>query len=322
MLDLYPGSITDVDGIRVGHWTDFQHMTGCSVVLCENGAIGGVSVRGLAPGTRETDVLRPGNLVSTVQAVLLTGGSAFGLAAADGVMHYLEEQGCGFRTPEARVPIVPAAVLYDLVLGSATVRPDAEAGYAACKTADKAPLQGNVGAGTGATVGKLFGASRAVKSGIGTASLRAGRLVVGAIVAVNAFGDILDPTSSQIIAGTRSMKSDVFADTFQALASFPVRSAMSFRNTVIGVVATNAKLDSAQVNQVAATAHDGIARVVRPAHTLFDGDTLFALATSQVKANSVLVSSLAAEAVMRAILNGVLAAEPTQQLPAARSLIL
>ncbi|MCE5258087.1 MAG: P1 family peptidase [Chloroflexi bacterium] len=319
VLELEPGAITDVGGICVGHWTDLQHLTGCTVVLVEQGAVGGVSVRGLAPGTRETDVLRPGNLVSRVQAVLLTGGSAFGLSAADGVMHYLEQKGSGYHAGSAVVPIVPAAVLYDLDLGPASVRPDAAAGYAACQAASANVPQGNVGAGTGATVGKLFGISRAMKTGIGTASVRAGRLVVGAIVAVNAFGDIYDPTANHIIAGTRAMHAEQLIDTSAALASAPVRTAMALRNTVIGVIATNAKLDSAQVNQVAVAAHDGLARVVRPAHTLFDGDTLFALATGHIRAHQVLVSNMAAEAVQRAILNGVLAAEPVLDLPTARS---
>ena len=320
MLELKPGSITDVAGIRVGHWTDCEHLTGCTVVLCERGAVGGVSVRGLAPGTRETDLLRPGNLVSRVQAILLTGGSAFGLGAADGIMRYLEGKGCGQRAGAAIVPIVPAAVLFDLELGSAHIRPDSAAGYTACQAADTNVPQGNVGAGTGATVGKLFGMARAMKAGIGTASLSAGKLVVGAIVAVNSFGDIYDPASHQIVAGTRALDGEHFVDTNAALASPPVRKAMALQNTIIGVVATNAKLDSAQVNQTASIAHDGIARVVYPAHTLYDGDTLFALATGEVRAHQVLVSALAVEAVQNAILNGVLAAEPAGGLPSVSSI--
>lgn len=317
MRALAPGSITDVAGISVGHATDSEAQTGCTVVLTGRGAVGGVSVRGLAPGTRETDLLRPGNLVNRVQAVLLTGGSAYGLAAADGVMHYLEEQGLGYDTGTARVPIVPAAVLYDLEFGSSKIRPDAASGYAACQAADKYCLQGNVGAGTGATVGKLFGLSRAMKAGLGTASLRVGRLVVGAVVAVNAFGDVYDPDANQIIAGARTPGGDRFVDTSAALQGLVIRTAMILRNTIIGVVATNARLNGVQTNHIAASAHDGMARVVRPAHTLYDGDTLFALSTGRVAANLVLVSDLAAEVVMLAIINGVLAAKPVLSLPAA-----
>jgi L-aminopeptidase/D-esterase-like protein len=317
MRPLAPGSITDVTGIKIGHYTDSEAQTGCTVVLTGRGAVGGVSVRGLAPGTRETDLLRPGNLVNQVQAVLLTGGSAYGLAAADGVMRYLEEQGLGYDTGSARVPIVPAAVLYDLEFGSAKIRPGASSGYAACQAAGKHYLQGNVGAGTGATVGKLFGLSRAMKGGLGTASLRVGRLVVGAVVAVNAFGDIFDPDDNHIIAGARTSNGDKFIDTSAALQGFVIRTGMILRNTIIGVVATNARFDVAQTNHIAAAAHDGMARVVRPAHTLYDGDTLFALSTGRVAANLVLVSDLAATVVMMAILNSVLAAQPVLGLPAA-----
>ena len=337
MDKLAPGSITDVEGIEVGHATNLLALTGCTVVLCRKGAIAGGAVRGLAPGTRETDLLRPGTRVEMAHAILLTGGGAFGLAAADGVMRYLEERGIGFDTGVARVPIVPGAVLFDLGLGDPTVRPDASMGYAACQAASAGEQrQGNIGAGTGATVGKLMGMARAMKAGLGTASVRAGRLIVGAIVAVNAFGDVVDPSSrqvllhhtineqqnlssSQIIAGTRNAGNDGFLNTALALRSAVVRSALALKNTVIGVVATNARLDVAQVNEVAAAAHDGLARVVRPAHTLFDGDTLFALATGKVRAHQVLVSDMAAEAVALAILNGVWSAEDAGGLPAARS---
>ncbi len=319
MAELSPGALVDVPGIAVGHASDAQAFTGCSVVLCRAGAVGGVAVRGLAPGTRETDLLRPGMLVERVHGVLLTGGSAFGLAAADGVMRYLEEQGIGYDAGEARVPIVPAAVLYDLGFGSATVRPDAAMGYAACVAASTSERgQGNVGAGTGATVGKLLGMARAMKAGLGTASLRAGRLVVAALVAVNAFGDIVEPHSGAILAGTRAADGRSFADSAAALRSPAVRNVMALRNTVIGVVASNARLDVAQTNQVASAAHDGLARTVRPAHTLFDGDTLFALSTGSARAHMALVADMAAEAVSLAIVNAVWAAEAAGGLPAAR----
>ncbi|MHB1293477.1 MAG: P1 family peptidase [Anaerolineae bacterium] len=317
MAEQPSGSITDVRGIEVGHATNAEAMTGCSVVLCRDGAIAGGVVRGLAPGTRETALLRPGTLVEKAHAVLLTGGSAFGLAAADGIMRYLEEQGVGFDADVARVPIVPGAVLFDLGVGSATVRPNAAMGYAACQNASKQESrQGNIGAGAGATVGKLMGTKLAMKGGIGTASVRAGRLVVGALVAVNAFGDVLDPANGRIIAGTRTSEGDL-ADTAMAMRGRVVRLAMALRNTVIGVIATNARLNVAQVNEVAASAHDGLARVIRPAHTLFDGDTLFALSTGGVRAHQALVSDMAAEATARAILNGIMAAESVGELPAA-----
>jgi len=319
MADLAPGTLTDVRGLTVGHATDLEGLTGCTVVLCGKGAVAGGSVRGLAPGTRETALLRPGTLVSEVHAVLLTGGSAYGLAAADGVMRYLEEHGIGYKVAEGRVPIVPAAVLYDLGIGDSAARPDASMGYAACQAAqDGEVLQGNVGAGTGATVGKLLGGKRATKGGIGTASVRAGRLVVAALVAVNAFGDVVDPSRGAIIAGTR--KGDGFVDSAQAMRGRLVREALAFQNTVIGVVASNARLDVASTNQVAEAAHDGLARVVRPSHTLFDGDTLFALSTAQVRAALPLVSDMAAEAVALAILNGIWAAADAGGLPSASSL--
>ena len=318
MAELAPGALVDVAGIAVGHASDPQAQTGCTVVLCRDGALAGGSVRGLAPGTRETDLLRPGMLVERVHGVLLTGGSAFGLAAADGVMRYLEEQGVGYDAGEARVPIVPGAVLYDLGYGDARVRPDAAMGYAACQVASATErAQGNVGAGTGATVGKLFGMGRAMKAGLGTASLRAGRLIVGALVAVNAFGDIVDPRSGAIIAGLRSGDGSL-GDTAASMRSAVIRRAMALRNTVIGVVASNARLDVAQTNQVAEAAHDGLARAIRPAHTLFDGDTLFALSTGQVRAHLALVADMAAEAVALAIVNAVWAATGAGGLPAAR----
>jgi L-aminopeptidase/D-esterase-like protein len=319
MVEIAPGALVDVPGIEVGHASNAQALTGCTVVLCRAGAVGGASVRGLAPGTRETDLLRPGMLVQRVHGVLLTGGSAFGLAAADGVMRYLEEQGVGYDAGVARVPIVPGAVLFDLALGDARVRPDAAMGYAACQAAlvhDMA--QGNVGAGTGATVGKLLGMAHAMKAGLGTASVQAGKLIVAALVAVNAFGDILDPHTGAIVAGARSPDGRSSVDTARALRSPLVRRVMAFKNTVIGVVATNARLDVAGANQVAAAAHDGLARVVRPAHTLYDGDTLFALATGPVRASLALVADMAAEAVALAILNGAWAAEGAGGLPAAR----
>jgi len=318
---LAPGSITDVPGIRVGHATDALALTGCTVILCGTGMIAGVAVRGLAPGTRETALLRPGTLVEQANALLLTGGSAFGLAAADGVMRWLAERALGYDSGGVRVPIVPAAVLFDLGLGDGAVRPDGAMGYRACEAAANGPVQqGNVGAGTGATVGKLLGMEQATKSGLGTSSVHAGEIVVGALVAVNALGDVLDPTTGQIVAGTRRPDGRGFADSRALMRALLAPAASSPANTVIGAVATNARLDVAQANEVAAAAHDGLARAVRPAHTLFDGDTLFAVASGEVPAHQTLVMDMAAEAVERAILNAVRAARSAGGLPAAEDL--
>ncbi|MEJ5223983.1 MAG: P1 family peptidase [Anaerolineales bacterium] len=321
-------AITDIPGIEVGHAENPEALTGCTVVLCRQGAVAGVDVRGGAPGTRETDLLSPLNLVEKVHAILLAGGSAFGLDSASGVMRYLEEQGIGFETGAGKVPIVPAAILFDLALGRADIRPDAAMGYQAAANARAArPPEGNVGAGAGASVGKILGMRTAMKSGIGTASVDAGGGVrVGAIVAVNAFGDVVDPTSGQIIAGARSTHlgplkvggSGYFADTLQTMRSLVGRSVLSFAaraNTVIGVVATNAKLTKAEANKVAQMAHDGLARVIRPAHTMLDGDTIFALATGDKKADVSTVGAFAAEAFAQACLRAVQQAASAGGLP-------
>ena len=323
-------AITDVPGIEVGQAQDDEALTGCTVVICRKGAVGGVDVRGGAPGTRETDLLNPVNLVSEVHAVVLSGGSAFGLDAASGVMKYLAEQKIGFGVGAMRVPIVPAAILFDLGLGKSTRHPDPEMGYAAAASANPGPVtEGNVGAGTGATVGKIFGMAGMMKSGLGTASLEiGGGVIVGAIVAVNAFGDVFDPVSGQIIAGARPAKlgpvklggKDRFADTMQVLRSFTGRMILGFAsrsNTVIAVVATNAKLDKAGATKVAQMAHDGLARAIRPAHTMLDGDTVFALATGQKKADVSIVGAYAAEALAQAIVRAVKAAKPAGGLPSA-----
>ncbi len=315
-------AITDVPGILVGQVSDRRAWTGCTVVLCERGATVGVDVRGPAPGTRETDLARPGHLVERAQAVLLAGGSAFGLAAADGVMQYLEVRGVGFETGVAVVPIVPAAILFDLAVGDPHVRPDAAMGLAACRAAASGPVEeGNAGAGTGATVGKILGARSAMKGGLGTASRTAGGITVGAIVAVNAFGDVVDPANGTILAGARKPIGSGLLDTVAALGKPLGKAITAFaKNTVIGVVATDARLSKEEVNLVAAGAHDGLARAVRPAHTLFDGDTLFALATGRRRAPVTLVSALAADVVAEAIVRGIRAAEGLPGLPAWRDL--
>jgi L-aminopeptidase/D-esterase-like protein len=316
--------ITAVPGIRVGHAIDLEGLTGCTVVLCGKGAVGGVDQRGGAPGTRETDLLRPMHLVQEVHAVLLTGGSAYGLAAADGVMRYLEEQGVGFDARVAKVPIVPAAVLFDLDLGNPQTRPDADFGYAACQAATDSPVtEGNAGAGAGATAGKILGPGRAMKSGLGSAAVDLGsRLVVGALVAVNPLGDVVDPHTGEILAGARKLTSDEPGDTLAVMRSLVGKTALSFAasNTVIGVVATNARLTKEQANKVAQMAQDGIARAVRPAHTLFDGDTIFALSTGGKRADVNLIGAYAAEVVTEAIVRAARAAEGIGGLPAWRDL--
>jgi L-aminopeptidase/D-esterase-like protein len=316
-----PGTLTDVPGIRVGHATDPVGLTGCTVVLCEKGAVGGVDQRGGAPGTRETDLLRPMHLVQKAHAVLLAGGSAYGLAAAEGVMRYLEERGVGFDARVVRVPIVPAAILFDLDLGDPRARPDAAMGYAACQAATDGPvIAGNVGAGTGATAGKILGPGQAMKSGLGSAAISLGSgLVVGALVAANPFGDIVDPQTGEGLAGARKLRSDEMADTLAVMRGFVGKAALRFASsTVIGVVATNGRLTKEETNKVAQMAQDGIARTVRPAHTLFDGDTLFALATGDKRADVNLVGAYAAVVVAEAIVRGVRAAESAGGLPAHR----
>jgi L-aminopeptidase/D-esterase-like protein len=321
-------SITDVPGIRVGHAQNVEALTGCTVVLCEQGAIGGADQRGGAPGTRETDLLRPVHLVERVHAVLLAGGSAFGLDAAPGVMRYLQERDVGFDTGIARVPIVPAAILFDLALGDSQVRPDAAMGYQACQRASShRPAEGNVGAGTGATVGKILCMEQAMKGGIGTASMeiRAG-VVVGAIVAVNCMGDIVDPSNGQILAGARTADLGTlrigargyFADTLQVMRSLVGRTPLGFdtrEHTVIGVVATNARLSKEKANKVAQMAQAGVARTVRPAHTMLDGDILFALASGEHRVDVNVVGAFAAEVTAQAVLRAVRAAEPVAGLP-------
>ena len=311
--DIELGSIVDVDGLQVGHFTLSERLTGCSVVLAVDGAVGAVDVRGAAPGTRETDLLDPSNLVDKVHAVVLSGGSAFGLDAATGVMRWLDEQGIGFETGYGRVPIVPAAVLFDLPVvcpgNDPKARPGADAGYAACLAATRnKPAAGNVGAGAGACVGKLFGLQRCMKGGIGNASVRVGPWVVGALVACNAVGDVIDPATGQVIAGARSADGNRLIDTQRAL----LNGESSIRplpgtNTTLGVVATNATLNKAQAKRMAMSAHDGLARSIRPAHTTLDGDTLFAMATctESSPADLMLLTVMAAQATALATVDAV-----------------
>ncbi|MFO7173481.1 MAG: P1 family peptidase [Bacillota bacterium] len=309
-------AITDVPGILVGHATDPEGLTGCTVILCPEGAVVGVDVRGGAPGTRETDLCRPMHLVERAHGVLLTGGSAFGLDAAAGVMRFLEERGWGFDTGAAVVPIVPAAVIYDLGVGSPRARPDAAMGYRACLAAATGPVaQGNVGAGTGASVGKLLGPQYAMKAGVGTASLRLpGGVTVGALVVVNAAGDVRDPDTGQIVAGARAADG-TFLDCREALLRGAASAGFPGTNTTIGCVATDARLTKEQANKLAQMAHDGLARAIDPVHTPYDGDTLFALATGQKEADLTALGVAAARAVALAVVRAVRSALPAGGLP-------
>jgi L-aminopeptidase/D-esterase-like protein len=323
-------SITLIKGIQVGHAQDMEALTGCTVVLCEKGAVGGIDQRGGAPGTRETDALHPVHLVEKVHAIMLSGGSAFGLDSASGAVRYLEEKGAGFNVGVAKVPIVPAAILFDLAIGSATRRPDEKMGYQACLNASsKKPAEGVVGAGTGATVGKILGMGQAMKAGIGNAAMDIGGGVkVAAIVAVNAFGDVIDPANSEIVAGARSLKKgpikvgdgDYFADTMTVMKGLAGRTILDLAqraNTIIGVVATNAKFNKEESTKMARMAMNGIARCVRPANTMLDGDTIFSLATGKKKADVNIVGAYAAEMVAEALLRGVRQAESIAGLPSA-----
>jgi L-aminopeptidase/D-esterase-like protein len=302
-------AITDVPGILVGHFTDPRRPTGCTAIVTPDGALGAVDVRGAAPGTRETDLLDPANLVDRVHAIMLSGGSAFGLAAAHGAMRWLEENGHGFPAAGLTVPIVPAAVLFDLQIGDARCRPDEEAGHAACAAATSAPpAEGSVGAGAGATVGKLFGIERAMKSGIGTASARIGGVTLGAIVAVNAVGDVLDE-AGRVLAGARDSAAGTTRIGTAASLTRGVMppELMAGMATTIGCVATDALLTKAQAKRLAQVAHDGLARRINPVHTMWDGDTVFALATgkSGLPGNMMLLAVMAAEVMAEAVLRAV-----------------
>jgi L-aminopeptidase/D-esterase-like protein len=317
-----PAGLTAVSGLKVGHFMMPGRPTGCTVVVAEEGAVGGVDVRGSAPGTRETDLLNPINTVEKVHAIVLAGGSAFGLDAASGVMRYLEERGVGFDTDFGKVPIVPAAVLFDLNVGDSKIRPTAECGYRAAAAASGGPIaEGNVGAGAGATVGKLAGTARAMRGGLGTASITTpSGLTVAALVVVNAVGDIVDPSTGRVIAGVRTTDGRGLADARTLIRAGALTHAAAFnRNTTLGVVATNATLTKAQATKMAQMAQDGLARTISPVHTPLDGDTIFALATgSRAGApDMTTVGALAADVVAEAVLRAVRAARGIPGFPAA-----
>lgn len=319
------GGLTDVPGVKVGHFTDERRPTGCTAILTEGGAVCGVDVRGGAPGTRETDLLDPVNTVQEVHAVVLSGGSAFGLESATGVVRLLEERGIGFPVGPAKVPIVPAAILFDLTVGDWTVRPDAAAGYAAARAAGEGPVaEGSVGAGAGATVGKLLGRQRAMKGGLGTAAISLpGGGTVAALVAVSALGDVVDPNTGRTVAGVRTEDgTDLLGAMNALLAGQGAEESQEGENTSIGVVATDVTLTQAEATKVAQMAHDGLARAIRPVHTPWDGDTLFALSTGRIVTPqpALLVGAVAAEVVARAVVRAVRLAKGLPGLPSATEL--
>jgi L-aminopeptidase/D-esterase-like protein len=309
--------ITDVGGLKVGHFTDNEALTGVTVVITPQGAVGGVDVRGSAPGTRETDLLRPMNLVDRLHGIALAGGSAYGLDAASGVMRYLEENGVGFDTGPAKVPIVPAAVIFDLAVGDPKTRPNAEMGYMACESAAVGDFElGNAGAGTGATVGKAMGPKFCMKGGVGSASVRIGdNVIVGALFVVNAFGDVLDMKTRRILAGAYDPVSGKFFKAAEVLKNV---GGIGFpgANTTIGVVATNAFLTKETANKLAQVAHNGLAITISPVHTMLDGDTIFAISTGNEKADINSVSTAAVEAVARSVNKAVLNAVKVAGIPA------
>ncbi len=300
-------NITDITGIKIGNAENIDAATGCTVILCEKGAAAGVDIRGGAPGTRETALLNPVNLIDKVHGILLSGGSAFGLDAASGIMKYLEERGIGFDVGVARVPIVAGAVLFDLNIGDSKVRPDKEMGYKACICSEKNLFsEGNSGAGMGASVGKIAGVDYAMKGGLGVYALQAGELQIGAVVAVNCLGDVVDSTCNKIIAGAFDRVKSKFINTEEYMINNHDKSSVVFNgNTTIGAVVTNAAMNKTQMNKIASMAHNGFGRVIRPSHTMQDGDTIFALATGEVKADINTVGLLAARVIERAVINGV-----------------
>ena len=317
-------TLTAVPGIKVGHFTLTERPTGCTVVLAEAGATAAVDVRGAAPATRETDVLDPVNLVQIAHGIVLSGGSAFGLDTASGVMRYLEEKKIGFEFGRAHVPIVPAAALFDLPVGDGLIRPSAECGYKAATAATTAPVvEGSVGAGAGATVGKAGGGSHAMKGGIGSTALTLPNgVIVSAMVAVNAFGDVIDPESGRVVAGVRAADGKSFVDARTMLRSGAIRFGGGAQNTTLGIVATNARLTKTEAKRVAQMAHDGYARAIAPVHTPVDGDAIFVLATGSLAgtADTGQIGALAADVIASAIVRAAREATAVAGYPAVRDL--
>lgn len=307
---MYKGYITDIQGIKVGHADNKTGMTGCTVIICEDGATAGVDVRGSAPGTRETDLLKSEKLVDKVHSVVLSGGSAFGLDAASGVMKYLEQNNIGFDVGVTKVPIVCSAVIFDLNIGDYRIRPDSDMGYRACLNAsEREKAQGNIGAGLGATVGKILGPENAMKSGLGSATIKSGELMVSAIIVVNSFGDVYDFKTNKILAGALNKDNNQFYNSYEVMKQTNIKAGFPVKNTTIGVVATNAILTKPQANKVAQMSQNGLARSINPIHTMLDGDTIFALSTGKVNADINLVGTMASEVVSMAITNAVKSAK-------------
>jgi L-aminopeptidase/D-esterase-like protein len=319
-------AITDVPGFQVGHAQDTKGATGCTVILCPPGTVGGVDVRGSAAGTRQIDSLQPFHFVDEVHAVLLSGGSAFGLDSSGGVAEFLEEKSIGYQTSAGKVPIVPTAIIYDLGLGEGKVRPDKKMGFQACANAKAGPVsEGSIGAGTGASVGKLFGIPFATKGGIGTASLLSpSGVIVGALVVVNAFGDVVDPQNRKIIAGARDPKNpDRFVDSAAMIkkgAAMPKWNA-GFQNTTLGVIATNVKLSKRQTSKVAQMAQSGLVRTISPIHSTVDGDLVFALSTGEMQEDVNTIGLMAEEALALAVVRAIRSADGLGLLPAHKDLV-
>lgn len=312
--------ITEIDGFRIGHAENLQGGTGCTTILCEKGAWAGVDVRGGGPATRETDLLKPVNIVEQIHAVMLSGGSAFGLDACSGAMEYLEEKGIGFDVGVGVVPIVCGASLFDLVVGDPKCRPDKAMGYEACVNSEQGKvLEGNVGAGTGATVGKLYQTERMMKSGLGTYAVQIGDLKIGAIVAVNALGDIVDVETGKRIAGLLNGEKTELANTEEAMYEQYANNINVFSgNTTIGCIITNAKLTKTQANKIASITHNGYARAIRPVHTMADGDTVFVMATGEIEVMPDAVGALATDVMAKAINRAVRMAQPAYGLKASK----
>lgn len=316
-------SITDIKGVSVGHASDFDGLTGVTVILTPSGMTGGVNISGFATSTRQIDALSPSHIVSKVHAICIAGGSAYGLDAASGVMSYLEEKGSGFDVGVARIPIVPTAAIFDLRVGSAKRRPDKDMGYMACQQAtDGKVAEGSVGAGTGATVGKFYGIEQAMKGGVGVAAdkLDSG-LIVGALAVVNAFGDVKDPSTGEILAGARKGKNSYeFADTLELMRKGVRRPVSAFQNTTIGVIVTNAKLNKRSASTVARMGSLGITKAVSPGQTIYDGDIVFTLASGQIEVDYHTVGLMAEEMLIKAIIRGVTKAKEVKGIPSFLSL--
>ncbi|MBM7552554.1 P1 family peptidase [Thalassobacillus pellis] len=306
-------SITDIHGFRLGQAQNKDAATGCSVVICERGAVAGVSIKGGAPGTRETDLLRSENLVERIHAVFLAGGSAFGLDTAGGIMKFLEEKSIGFETLAGKVPIVPGAILYDLSVSQSQIRPDKTMGYQACLNAYRNHnfTLGNAGAGTGASIGKILGGSHAMKGGIGAYAIQIDGLQVGAIAVVNSFGDIFDPTTGKIVAGVHDSDTHHLLKTERIVSERMLERSRSFpaENTSLAVIVTNAAITKAEANKLAEISHDGFARTMRPSHSQVDGDAVFTMSTNEKRVNMISLSSLAANTIEQAVLCAVKSAD-------------